>query len=202
MRHNETISMSIHLEDSITSVIGKIVLQYSINRGDRLRRIRRNKNIPDQLNQDVWSHVIDYLGVRVGVSITCDIYFANLHAFWEPIWVVVDVETRVNGLGKCLRPSPQMQPLRPRGWPLRSQMFIYTTNIVREMNRKSLGCPYRRERTNLVTEYNNFTSYMLESIRVIVPQLRILLSPWEVCFGPNGLSVGHGALGNSPTIGN
>jgi len=176
LNNDETVNISIRIEDNITSIIGKTVLQYTLNYGERLRGIlKKGKYVPDKLNADVWSNIIDYVGIRFGVSVNLDIYFANLHEYWEPIWVVQSVKTSINSLEKYSGAYPHR--LRLSGWPSEPKMFIYITNIIRNMNRKSLGCPYSGEIKMLVTEYDDFTSYVIEFIRKITPKIKILLNP-------------------------
>ena len=176
LNNDETVNISIRLEDNPNSIIGKTVLQYTLNYGEGLRDIlKKEKYLPDKLNVDVWSNIIDYVGIRFGVYVNLDIYFANLHEYWEPIWVVQGVKTSINGLKKYRGPNPHQ--LRSSGWPTEPRMFIYITNIVRNMNRKSLGCPYLGEIKMLVNEYDDFTSYVIEFMRKITPEIKILLNP-------------------------
>ena len=55
LNNHETVNISIRLEDNITSIIGKTVLQYTLNYGEGLRGILKKAKYVDSSNYDLYA---------------------------------------------------------------------------------------------------------------------------------------------------
>ena len=167
----EVVDTSICLKTEGSTVVGLTTLRYAINYGKGLREILGSERyIPGGLNLDVWSHVVGYLGVLLGVDVVFNIYFTNVLNYWEPIWVVREVMTTVNGTFEC-RTRRCSRRLPPKF--VQSTVYGYVLNTTRDLNRSSL-----KDNTVipvLATEYDNFTSDTISFYSGFITKIKILL---------------------------